>query len=270
MPEPAPSPERLEDLAVSAARAAASLIRECLGGAVSLRQKSSPTDIVTQTDVEAEALIRAGLSEATPDARFLGEEGGATGSQHSVLTWIIDPLDGTVNFLYGLPVIGVSIAAATDGIVVAGAVVDVLRDEVFSASIGRGSRVDGAAMKVSTCTDIAQAMVTTGFSYSAALRKQQGELVGGLIPLVRDIRCFGSAALQLCWVGMGRVDAYFDRDTKLWDYAAAALIAAEAGATVELPCPENDSLVIGAPPPLFASLRDLVDYPAPDRSLTLP
>jgi myo-inositol-1(or 4)-monophosphatase len=144
----------------------------------------------------------------------------------------------------------------------AGAVADVVGNQVFSAAVGMGARWDGQPITASACNDIGRAMVTTGFSYSAELRRQQGELVGRLIPIARDIRCFGSAAIQLCWVACGRVDAYYERDTKVWDYAAGALIAAEAGATVELPCPENDSLCVAAPPELFAELRGLIEYPA--------
>jgi myo-inositol-1(or 4)-monophosphatase len=255
--------ETLEALAVATGRAAAKLIRATAGAAVAVGLKSSPSDVVTQTDIDTETMIRAMLNDATPGAGFVGEEGGTTPPTFpSALSWIIDPLDGTVNFTYGLPVIAVSIAAAIDGTVVAGAVVDILRDEVFSAAAGLGARCDGTPITVSACDDISRALVTTGFSYSAELRRQQGELAGRLIPIVRDIRCFGSAALQLCWVACGRVDAYYERDTKVWDYAAGALIAAEAGATVELPCPENDSLSVAAPRAVFGRLRSLVEYPA--------
>jgi myo-inositol-1(or 4)-monophosphatase len=263
VPEPMlPTPDALERLAVSTAQSAAQLIRRTVGRAVSVGLKSSPSDVVTQTDIDTEALIRALLSEATPGAGFVGEEGATTVPDRNGLTWIIDPLDGTVNFTYGLPVVGVSIAAGVHGTVVAGAVADVVGNQVFSAAVGMGARWDGQPITASACNDIGRAMVTTGFSYSAELRRQQGELVGRLIPIARDIRCFGSAAIQLCWVACGRVDAYYERDTKVWDYAAGALIAAEAGATVELPCPENDSLCVAAPPELFAELRGLIEYPA--------
>jgi myo-inositol-1(or 4)-monophosphatase len=172
---------------------------------------------------------------------------------------VVDPLDGTVNFLYSLPVIGVSVAAALDGEVVAGAVVDVLSDESFSASAGQGARLGGGPIGISQCQSLAQALVMTGFSYRADIRSRQGNIVRSLLPAVRDIRCFGSAALQLCWVGAGRADAYFERDIKVWDYAAGALIAREAGAVTELPCPENDGLVIAAPPAVFDALRTAVE-----------
>ena len=139
---------------------------------------------------------------------------------------MVDPLDGTVNFLYSLPVMAVSVAAALDGDVVAGAVVDVLRDETFSAC-GRDGRPCGRPPHrgLAHCPSLAQALVLTGFSYRAEIRGRQGSIVHALLPAARDIRCFGSAALQLCWVGAGRADAYFERDIKVWDYAAGALIA---------------------------------------------
>jgi myo-inositol-1(or 4)-monophosphatase len=174
------------------------------------------------------------------------------------LQWIIDPLDGTINFLYGLPLFAVSVAAAVDGGVVAGAVVDVLHDEVFSACVGGGARRNGMPISVSDCTSLPDALVTTGFSYQADLRAVQGEVAQRLLPLARDLRCFGSAALELCWVGCGRVDGYFQRDTEIWDRAAGALIAEEAGASIELPCPENDDLVIAACPGVFDDLRAVV------------
>lgn len=248
-----------EAIAVATVARAAELIRDNLGQNAGVRLKSSPTDVVTQTDLDSETLIRDCLLAATPDAGIIGEEGGQTTAM-APLQWIIDPLDGTVNFTYGVPLFAVSIAAAYDGTMVAGAVIDVLRGEVFSAGLGLGARCDGQSIAVSTCDDLSQALLTTGFSYQAALRRVQGEIVARLLPVARDIRCFGSAALQLCWVGCGRVDAYFERDIKIWDYAAASLIAAEAGATVELQCPENEGLVIGTAPALFERLRPLVDH----------
>ncbi len=131
--------------------------------------------------------------------------------------------------------------------------------ETFSAALGVGARANGAAITASSCAELSQALVTTGFSYHAAVRAAQGDVVARLLPQVRDVRCFGSAALQMCWVGCGRTDSYFERDTKVWDYAAASLVAQEAGAIVELPCPENDSLAMAAAPAIFDDLRRLVD-----------
>lgn len=255
---PVPDADALESIAAATATSAAALVRSRLFDRRSLATKSSPTDIVTQTDVDSERLILAQLTAATPEAGFIGEETGGSGPAQRV-QWVIDPLDGTVNFWYGLPVLAVSIAAAVDGVVTAGAVVDVSSGETFSAAKGLGSRLDGAAVAASACASLTQGLVTTGFSYRSDVRSAQGMVVARILPRVRDIRCFGSAALQLCWVGSGRSEAHFERDIKLWDYSAGALIAAEAGAVVELPCPENDGLVIAAAPAVFEPLRRLVD-----------
>ena len=253
-----PTPAELEEIAVRVARAASELIAAGYGHARRLGSKSSPTDVVTQTDLDAERLIRDALRRVTPHAGMLGEEGGNETTPGSRLQWVIDPLDGTVNFLYGVPLFAVSIAAAVDGEVVAGAVVDVLRGEVFSACTGGGARLDGAPITTSPCNDLAGALVATGFSYRAELRAAHGVVAYELLSKARDLRCFGSAALELCWVACARVDAYYERDIKVWDYSAGILIAAEAGALTELPCPENNDLVIAAAAGVFPMLRAAV------------
>jgi myo-inositol-1(or 4)-monophosphatase len=255
------APAELEHLAATTARAAAALVTATYGRPHPVGQKSSPTDVVTQTDLRAEQLIRRLLREATPEAGVLGEE-GETMEPGARLQWVIDPLDGTVNFLYGVPLYAVSIAAALDGEVVAGAVVDVPRDELFSAHLGGGARQDGEPIEVSACTALPIALVTTGFSYQAEVRAVQGDVARRVLSRARDLRCFGSAALELCWVACARVDAYFQRDTEIWDRAAGALIAAEAGARTELPCPENDDLVIAAAPGVFDELWSVVQFAA--------
>jgi myo-inositol-1(or 4)-monophosphatase len=250
-------PAELERIASRTARAAAELVTRGYGRPRAVGRKSSPTDIVTQTDLSAEELVRRHLLEATPEAGILGEEGGevAPGAR---LQWVIDPLDGTINFLYGVPLFAVSIAAAVDGEVVAGAVVDVLRGELFSAHSGGGARCDGRPIAVSTCASLPQALVTTGFSYLADLREIQGEVAHRLLSRARDLRCFGSAALELCWVACARLDGYYQHGTEIWDRAAGALIAEEAGARIELPCPENEELVVAAAPGIFEDLRAAV------------
>jgi myo-inositol-1(or 4)-monophosphatase len=254
------SPAELERIACRAGLAAAEIVKASYGFAKHVGAKSSPTDVVTQTDLESENLLRRLLAEATPEAGFVGEEGGAT-SAGSRLQWVIDPLDGTVNFLYGVPIFAVSIAAALDGDVVAGAVVDVLRGEVFSASIGNGARLNGKPIAISDCTTLASALVATGFSYRKYIRNAQGAVVARLVSEARDVRAFGSAALEACWVACGRLDAYYERDIKVWDYSAGILIAQEAGALTELPCPENEDLVLVAVPPVFDDLRAIVQIP---------
>jgi myo-inositol-1(or 4)-monophosphatase len=251
----------LERIASTTARATAALVADADGQPRPVGRKSSPTDVVTQTDLRAEDLVRRLLCEETPGAGVLGEEGART-APGARLQWVIDPLDGTVNFLYGVPIFAVSIAAAVDGDVVAGAVVDVLRDELFSAHAGGGARRNGELISVSSCMSLPDALVTTGFSYRADLRALQGEIAHRLLSRARDLRCFGSAALELCWVACARVDGYFQRDTKIWDRAAGALIAEEAGARIEMPCPENDDLVIAASPGIFEELRSVVQLAA--------
>ncbi len=252
--EVVPGLPELEAIAISVARAAAAHVAANFGKAASIGTKSSATDVVTQTDVDTETLIRRLLEESTPGCGFVGEEGGGTGADRR-LQWIIDPLDGTVNFLYAVPIFSVSIAAAVDGEFVAGAVVDAMRAEVFSAHVGGGARCDGVSIGVSDCAALPLALIGTGFSYTPRLRAIQGDIISRMLPVVRDIRCFGSAALNLCWVAMGRTDGYFERDIKVWDWAAGAIIAAEAGAEVEFPCPENDGLVMAASPGIVDSLR---------------
>jgi myo-inositol-1(or 4)-monophosphatase len=263
VPEPGVPPgyAELERIAATTAREAADLVSAAYGRPDPVGHKSSPTDVVTQTDLHAEELIRHRLREATPEAGVLGEE-GATTQAGARLQWVIDPLDGTVNFLYGVPLFAVSIAAALDGEVVAAAVIDVLRGELFSAHLAGGARCDGEPIEVSGCALLPNALVATGFSYQAQRRDLQGEVAHRVLSRTRDVRCFGSAALELCWVACGRVDAYYQRDTEIWDRAAGALIAAEAGAHTELPCPENDDLVMATTPEVFDDLWTVVQFAA--------
>lgn len=256
-----PEPAALERLATQTARAAAALVTSAYGSPDPVGRKSSPTDVVTRTDLSAEQLVRRLLGDNTPSAGIVGEEGGATTSR-ARLQWVIDPLDGTINFLYGVPLFAVSLAAAVDGEVVAGVVIDVLRDELFSAHLGGGARRNGASIAASACASLPEALIATGFSYLAERRSLQGEIAARLLAQARDLRCFGSAALELCWVACGRLDGYFQRDTEIWDRAAGALIAQEAGARVEMPCPENDDLVIAAPGGVFDELWTAVQFAA--------
>ncbi len=249
-----PSPASLEHTALTVARLAADQIRSAYGSASTVGLKSSATDVVTQTDLDTEQFICEQLRLATPGCGIIGEEGGSSGVSNR-LQWVVDPLDGTVNFLYGVPIFSVSIAAALDGSYVAGAVVDVMRGDEFSSFLGGGARCNGSPIRVSSCEALCNALVATGFSYTPRLRAAQGEIVRQLLPVARDIRCFGSAALNLCWTACGRVDAYFERDIKIWDWAAGALIATEAGAEIEYPCPENDGLVFASTPIISTALR---------------
>lgn len=246
----------LELVAVDVARQAAGLVATASGSASATRTKTSPTDVVTHTDLQSESLIRQELLARCPGSAIVGEEyEDGVGTNH--VGWIVDPIDGTVNFLYDLPVVAVSIAATIGGEVVAGAVADVHRRETFSASIGAGARCNGSPIVTSGADDLGQALVGTGFAYDARLRAEQAAVIADVLPVCRDIRCMGSAALNLSWVGCGRLDAYFERDLKVYDHAAGALIAAEGGAIVDQPV--GSDLIIACSPGLDHDFRALIN-----------
>ena len=232
-----PDPAVLLDLAVATAREAAELVAAGRASAADrVDVKSSPVDVVTAVDTASEELIVGRLLASRPDDGVLGEE-GADRAGTSGVRWVVDPIDGTVNFLYGLPAYAVSIAAEVDGAVVAGAVLNVATGELFTATAGGGAflHAPGAApvrLTGSAPASLAQALVATGFGYQVEQRRAQGAVVAELLPQVRDIRRFGSAALDLCAVGAGRVDAYYELNLNPWDHAAGALVAAEAGVVV--------------------------------------
>jgi myo-inositol-1(or 4)-monophosphatase len=221
--------------------------------------KSSPTDIVTDVDLAVEKLIRERLAAARPDDGFLGEESGAAQST-SGDTWVVDPIDGTVNFLYRIPHFSVSIALQRAGQVVAGVVHNPMSGELFGATLGGGATLDGRPIATRPSPDISAALVATGFSYRSDERAKQIEQLSQLLPKVRDIRRMGSAALDLCQVACGRTDAYAERNLQAWDMAAGTLIAREAGARVEgldgaAPSP---TLVVAASADLFDAFHDLL------------
>lgn len=228
--------------------------------------KSSPVDPVTVVDTLAEGFIVGKIKQLRPQDGVIGEEGSQTHSE-SGITWIVDPIDGTVNFLYGIPQFAVSIAAARDGEVVAGAVINVTTGELYSAALGGGAvlRSSGQSreLKCTGVKEVAKSLVATGFGYAAARRKAQGELVAQLLPRVRDIRRMGSAALDLCAVAAGQVDAHFEHGLNAWDWAAGALIAREAGAQVQVPplssAGANGELVYVAAAGVFDELWELLD-----------
>lgn len=233
-----PSPAVLLDLAVATAREAAELIaRERAGAGAQVDTKSSPTDVVTAVDRAAEELITARLLGARPGDGLLGEEGGERPGTTGV-RWVVDPVDGTVNLLYGLPAFAVSIAAEVDGQVVAGVVHNVLTGEVYTATAGGGAhetspaRPEPVRLTGSSPASLEQTLVLTGFGYRVEQRRAQGAVVAQLLPQVRDIRRHGSAALDLCTVAAGRADAYYEVGLNAWDHAAGALVAAEAGVVV--------------------------------------
>ncbi|MFV0127359.1 inositol monophosphatase family protein [Streptomyces sp. HMX112] len=251
----------LLDLALEAARRAGALLRDGrpadLGVAAT---KSSPIDVVTEMDIAAEKLITGFLAEHRPDDGLLGEEGGVTEGT-SGIRWVVDPLDGTVNYLYGLPTWAVSVAAERDGETVVGVVEAPMRGETFHAVLGGGARLNGRAVRCRPAAPLERALVSTGFNYVTAVRSHQAEVAHRLIPRVRDIRRGGSAAIDLADVAAGRLDGYYERGLSPWDLAAGALIAREAGAlTGGRPGgPPSGELTVAAPPGVFEPLQRLLE-----------
>jgi len=248
--------EDLLEIARSTALAAGELIARRRGEGVEVAaSKSSSVDIVTHTDRESEALIRSMLKEARPDDGFFGEESDASAST-SGLHWIVDPIDGTVNFLYGIPHYAVSIAVvegSPDPLTwraLAACVVNPAIGEVFTATEGGGAHLNGTLLQVAPAVTLDQALVGTGFAYDSEMRGRQGAAVAQLLPRVRDIRRGGTASLDLCYVAAGRLNAYFERTLSPWDHAAGALIAREAGARVTGragAAPSRDFILAAAP-----------------------
>ncbi|CAN5634311.1 inositol monophosphatase family protein [soil metagenome] len=224
----------LADLALDAARAAADLVRGYAERGVSVAAtKTSTIDVVTEADRASERLIRDLVATARPDDAFLGEEGDDEAGTSGV-RWIVDPIDGTVNFLYGLPQYAVSVAVELHGEMVAGVVLDVAKGVEYVARPGvDGSTValrDGQSISVRGPAPMSERLIATGFSYVSDVRVVQAAAVGRLLPLVRDVRRLGSCALDLCHVAEGRLDGYVEEGVHLWDHAAGGLIARAAGA----------------------------------------
>ncbi|HWF74223.1 MAG TPA: inositol monophosphatase family protein [Solirubrobacteraceae bacterium] len=227
--------DELLAVALEAARGAGAELRSRFGRAQhGVRTKSGPTDLVSDADLAAEAAIRDVLRTRRPEDGILAEEGGATAG--GALRWVVDPLDGTTNFLFGVPMWGVSVACedAEGGLV--GVVLDPMRDECFAATRSGAPTLNGEPISARHEGDLADALVATGFSYDAAVRARQAEVITRLLPRVRDVRRMGAAALDLCWTACGRFDAHYERGLKAWDVAAGSLIGTRAGLeVVELP-----------------------------------
>ena len=227
--------------------------------------KSSIVDVVTQADRDVEQLIRDRIAEERPGDAILGEEGGSTGGTSGV-TWVVDPIDGTVNYLYGIPHYGISIAVVEGDpdpltwTALSGVVLNPADGELFTASRGGGAFLGDRPIRVADAVPLEQALVATGFSYDAAMRGRQGEVVARLLPRVRDIRRNGTASLDLAFVASGRLNAYFERALNPWDFGAGALIAEEAGAVVrghDGAPPSRDFLITGHPD-VVAPLEELL------------
>jgi myo-inositol-1(or 4)-monophosphatase len=248
------------DLAEAVAREAGAQLREAFAGpSVNVRAKSTPTDLVSEADHAAERLIRERLAAARPDDGILGEEGSDEPGSSGV-RWVVDPLDGTINFLFGIPAWAVSIACEDSDGTLAGVVYDPMRDELWSAVRDGPPLLDGEEVQASTRGDLATAMVGTGFGYDAEVRRYQAEVIGRLLPQVRDIRRFGSAALDLAWTAAGRLDAFFERGLNHWDRAAGELLCVRAGLEIRelAPAPRAAGGVLVAPTRLIDELASIV------------
>jgi myo-inositol-1(or 4)-monophosphatase len=249
------SNDALLDVAVECARTAGALLLERFGSERVLATKSTSTDLVSAADLAAEAAIREILGRHAPDDAIMGEEGDDTPGT-SGRRWIVDPLDGTVNFLYGLPQWCVSVAC--EGLV--GVVFDPILDELFTATADGPAHLNGVALSPSPPEDLGHALVATGFGYDADRRALQADIVRQVLPLARDIRRGGSAALDLAWAAAGRLDAYYERGLNLWDIAAGELICSRAGLTTQRLEPTTDLPwgVLTAHPNISADLHAIV------------
>jgi myo-inositol-1(or 4)-monophosphatase len=251
----------LLDIAVTAAVSAGDML--LLGrqkGLVTVDTKASPADLVTNLDRACESLIVSLLTRYRPDDAVLGEESGERPGRSGV-RWVVDPLDGTANYVHGHPSFAVSIAAEADGVTIAGVVHDPSRRETFSALRGAGAWRDGERLRISSPGDLQMALLGTGFSHDRTARARQARLVAGLMGHVLDMRASGSAALDLCWVAAGRLDVYYESDTRHWDRAAGVLVAREAGAWVgDLDGgPPSDRMVIAGAWKPAQELRRLIE-----------
>jgi myo-inositol-1(or 4)-monophosphatase len=229
-----------------------------------VRAKSTPTDPVTVVDTETERLLRERLAVLRPGEHVLGEEeGGMPADRDRELTWVLDPIDGTVNFVYGLDTYAVSVAVQRAGVSLAGAVANVPSGALYSAAVGHGAHVQRAdvrtPLRVSAAAELSMSLLGTGFSYVREQRQRQAEILTSILPEVRDVRRMGSCALDLCMVAAGQLDAYYEDGVHVWDWAAGALIAAEAGATLRLPTGDGavggPGLIVAAAPGVAAALH---------------
>jgi myo-inositol-1(or 4)-monophosphatase len=251
-------PRELLALATEAALEAGALLRERfeVGRERRIASKSTPTDPVSEADLASQRAIRALIGSRRPADAFLAEEEGADEAGSSGLHWVVDPLDGTVNFLYGIPQWSVSVAVRDEQGALAGVVHDPVAGETFTALRGRAPERNGVPLRsrAADAPPLAESLVATGFAYAAQTRAEQGAIVARLLPQVRDIRRFGSAALDLCWTAAGLYDAYFERGVKAWDTTAGALVCTGTGLLVR-PIPEG---ILVAPPALADALAAIV------------
>jgi len=261
--------DELLAVAHEAAEAGAHELRSRFGGRdQGVRTKTGPTDLVSDADFAAEAAVRAVLSDRRPHDTVIGEEGGAVPGAEGgaiggggALRWVVDPLDGTINFLFGIPVFAVSVACEDAAGALAGVVVDPIRNECFAATrSAAGATLNGDPIVGSTRDELATAMVATGFGYDPEIRARQAEVVARVLPVVRDIRRVGAAALDLCWTACGRFDAFYERGLNAWDMSAGALVCERAGLDVRIleATSHEPTGVLAAPAGLIDALMGLV------------
>ena len=255
--------DQLMALALDAARAGGDLALHERPDDLITDTKSSPTDVVTEMDRATEELLVAMILDRRPDDGILGEEGGERPGTSGV-RWVLDPIDGTTNYLYGLPIWAISVAAECEGVVVAGVVDAPALGRRYFARRGGGAWEESGSrrrlLQASAGTSLAEALVSTGFAYSSERRARQAEDLRGIAPRVRDIRRLGAASIDLAWVGAGYVDAYFESGLHAWDVAAGGLIAEEAGAIVSVmpSAADGGDITLAAAPGIYAALRDVL------------
>jgi myo-inositol-1(or 4)-monophosphatase len=257
----ADDPRELLGLAVEVAGEAAEVaLKYRAGGVGDIGTKTTATDLVTAADRAVERLITERLHARRPYDQILGEEYGGDEVDQGGVRWVVDPIDGTVNYVYGLPQYAVSIAAQVDGESVAGVVRNAATGEQWTAIRGGGAWRDGVRLTGSAVTELAQSLVATGFGYDSGRRAHQARVLAAILPVVRDIRRFGAASLDLCTAAEGRVDAFFEKGLNLWDHAAGGLVATEAGLRVTglRGAPPGPLMVVAAPPVLHRPLHDLL------------
>ncbi|MGH3775732.1 MAG: inositol monophosphatase family protein [Pseudonocardiaceae bacterium] len=257
--EPRDDVEQLRATAVAVVRQVGDLVAQMrAAGPGQVQTKSSATDVVTAADTAAERLARRLLAQWRPGEPVLGEEEGGTDTPAGDLCWVVDPIDGTVNYLYGLPWYAVSVAVQRDGQSLAAAVGQPADGRLWSAARGCGADCNGVALRVSGATQLELSLIGTGFSYRSQRRARQAAMVAGMLPRIRDLRRAGSAALDLCSVASGWMDGFAEHGLHRWDWAAGALIAAEAGAVVRLPPLLGSDLLMAATPGIADALAELV------------
>lgn len=260
--EAGPDAAELLRLAVPIAEEVARGLEQSLQGDVrasTISSKSTGTDLVTEMDRWAERVITERILAVRPDDAIVGEEGADVVGTSGV-SWCVDPIDGTVNFVHAIPGFCVSIAAEWRGRTVAAVVASPMHREVFTATLGGGAFLDGSPIACADPPGLERALVGTGFGYHPDRRRRQAEVVSRVIPHIADIRRGGSAAIDLCWVACGRLDGYWEVGLNPWDHAAAALVASEAGATCTglEGAPPSSDFVIAAPPGIFPAFHDLL------------